>query len=81
MGEWLHDTPIESILKNAREVEIKNVMTANPITVSSDTSLTKVAQILLKNEISRLPVVDDGRLVGIIAKQDVLKAMLLIDEE
>ena len=75
MGEWLDGSSLEEILRSARDQKIENVMTPNPYTVSSDTSLTTAASLLLRHDISRLPVVDDGRLVGIIAKQDIVKAI------
>jgi len=80
MGQWMHGSSLEEILKTARDEEIKNVMTPNPYTVSSETSLTTAAHLMLKHDIGRLPVVDNGRLVGIIAKQDIVKAIILNDQ-
>lgn len=47
-------------------------MTANPITVSPETSIKKVAEILSTYKFGALPVVDDGTLVGIISEVDLL---------
>ena len=58
------------------EIKIKGVMTENPITVTSATTLEESAQILLERQIGGLPVVDDGHLVGIITASDVLRAFL-----
>jgi acetoin utilization protein AcuB len=52
------------------------VMTEKVRTVNSSTTLEEAAQILLKYQISGLPVVDEGRLVGIITTSDVMKAFL-----
>lgn len=56
--------------------KVNGVMSEKPLTVSSKTTLEESAQIMLENQIGGLPVVDDGRLVGIITASDVLRAFL-----
>ena len=54
---------------------IKNTMTKDVVTVAPDMSITEAKNVMLKNKISKLPVVDkSGSLVGIITKNDLLKA-------
>lgn len=50
---------------------IKDVMTKNPISVSSDTDLDEATKLMSQHQIRRLPVVDNGTLVGILAIGDV----------
>lgn len=50
-----------------------DIMTMDPITVPSDTAIDEVGEILVKNKIGGLPVVDGGELVGIITQLDVLR--------
>ena len=51
---------------------VRNWMTADPITVKLETSLPEVHQIMVSEEIRRLPVVDEkGRLIGIVTLGDV----------
>ncbi len=51
---------------------VAEIMTANPTTVSPETSLEEAIQILAKKEISGLPVVNkQGELVGIISETDL----------
>jgi acetoin utilization protein AcuB len=52
----------------------KDVMTRNPITVESETLVLDAQRIMKENNIRRLPVVDKGKLVGIITKHDLLEA-------
>jgi CBS domain-containing protein len=55
---------------------VGHAMTSDPITVSSDTDIEKVAALMVENNYHTLPVVDDGKLVGIVGKEDVLKTLL-----
>ncbi|MDJ0593923.1 MAG: CBS domain-containing protein [Pleurocapsa sp. MO_226.B13] len=51
---------------------VADIMTADPITVSPETSLQEAIQILANNKISGLPVVDKkGKLVGVISETDL----------
>jgi len=50
-----------------------DIMTLDPITVRSDTSMDEVADILVKHKIGGLPVLDGSTLAGIITQQDVLR--------
>jgi acetoin utilization protein AcuB len=49
-------------------------MTKNPITVESETLVLDAQKIMQENNIRRLPVVDKGKLVGIVTKHDLLQA-------
>jgi acetoin utilization protein AcuB len=55
-------------------MKIKDVMTKNPITVDSETLVLDAQRIMKENNIRRLPVVDKGKLVGIVTKHDLLEA-------
>jgi acetoin utilization protein AcuB len=50
------------------------MMTKNPITVGSETLVLDAQKIMKENNIRRLPVVDKGKLVGMITKHDLLEA-------
>lgn len=52
---------------------VREIMTPNPVTISPQATIAEAAQIMLKNMISGLPVVDDGRLVGIITESDIFR--------
>ncbi|SKC83253.1 CBS domain-containing protein [Maledivibacter halophilus] len=65
----------EEELKKALTLKVKNVMTDNIITVSENTSVGRIAHLMIKNEINRLPVIKDGKLVGIIGREDIIKAI------
>lgn len=49
-----------------------DIMRTDPITVAPETDVEEAANLLLDNQISSLPIVDDGRLVGIVTTKDLL---------
>ncbi|TPV35730.1 CBS domain-containing protein [Paucihalobacter ruber] len=55
---------------------IEQVMAKNLVSVSSDTPIREVAQLLAKKEFHALPVVDEGKLVGIITTTDLINYMI-----
>ncbi len=52
---------------------VKDRMTTNPVTVTETTPIVEAGEIFRKNNFARLPVVRDGKLVGIITREDLLK--------
>ena len=57
-------------------LRVTELMTTEPITVSPDTPLEEAARIMADNKIGGLPVMEDGRLVGIITETDIFKVFL-----
>ena len=51
-------------------------MTADPITVEPSTSIAEAARIIHDTGHNRLPVVEHGRLVGVVTRVDVLGALV-----
>lgn len=50
---------------------IRNRMTKNPHTISSDTSISDAVALFREKGFKRFPVVDNGRIVGILTKEDI----------
>ena len=79
--------PLTLLNRLDKEVEkiaattVKNAMTPDPITVDSDTDIEKVAFLMVEKNFHTLPVVDSGRLVGIVGKEDVLRILLSESEK
>jgi CBS domain-containing protein/anti-sigma regulatory factor (Ser/Thr protein kinase) len=68
-------TEIGRIQELIYELPIKRVMTKNLITVTPDTKISELKEVLRVNRISGTPVVEDGKLVGIISLEDLIKAL------
>ncbi|SDY40823.1 CBS domain-containing protein [Halobellus clavatus] len=64
------------LLQNA-DKPIREVMTEDVVSVAPDTALDEIIDLLADDDrdINRLPVVEDGAVVGIVARQDVLRAI------
>ncbi len=57
-------------------VHVEQVMTPGPATASPDMPIAEAARLMLEHRYGGLPVVADGRLVGIITQGDLLKALI-----
>ena len=65
---------IQRLRENGRRVA--DVMTANPVTIGPQASLSEAARVMGKRNLKRLPVIDAGRrLVGILSRFDILKTL------
>jgi len=58
-----------------------DALTAPPITIAPYVSVTSAAAEMLERGINRLPVVEDGRLVGIVTRADLVRAFARSDEQ
>ncbi len=58
------------------KVTVKNVMTKKVITVDRDTPIEEAARIMADKKIGGLPVVSEGKVVGIITETDLFKVFL-----
>jgi CBS domain-containing protein len=65
----------EGRLRKAFASKAEDMMSADPDTVSPDTSVQEAARLIHESGHNRLPVVEDGRLVGVVTRLDVLGAL------
>ncbi|NLY74464.1 MAG: CBS domain-containing protein [Firmicutes bacterium] len=52
---------------------VRDRMTVNPVTIAENAPISEAGELMRKNKIARLPVVKDGKLIGIITEADLLK--------
>jgi CBS-domain-containing membrane protein len=71
---------IEKQVRKIAALTVAEAMTANPVNIQSDTELETIATLMVDRRFHTLPVVDKGRLVGIVGKQDVLRTLLYSPE-
>ncbi|MDL1969202.1 MAG: CBS domain-containing protein [Deltaproteobacteria bacterium] len=74
--------PLTSIKQLEREAQkiaattVAHAMTPKPVTVRPETGVENVAALMVGKNFHTLPVVDEGKLVGIVGKKDVLKTLM-----
>lgn len=66
--------------KKADAVQAKDIMTKDVISGTSDMDVHEAAQIMADNQIRRLPVVDNGKLVGMVAIGDLAVESIFVNE-
>jgi CBS domain-containing protein len=70
----------ESELKKAVAASVRDVMTKDPITIQADALVEDAATLLVERDVSRLPVLEGERLVGIVSKSDVVRSLIVNQE-
>jgi CBS domain-containing protein len=69
------DDKVEEEIKKMTGATAGDICSRNPVTVGEDTPLDEVATIMAEKKVHTLPVVSDGRLVGVIGKSDIIKTL------
>jgi CBS domain-containing protein len=68
--------PFEDRVKKAIASTVADMMTEDPTTVAPDTDVHEAARLIAEHRHNRLPVVEHGRLVGVVTRLDVLEALV-----
>lgn len=67
---------LDNEFKKIAAIKVSGAMTANPVTVSPDTTIEEIATLMVNHGFHTVPVVQNNRLVGVIGKEDVLKTII-----
>jgi CBS domain-containing protein len=67
---------IEKQVQKIAAITVAQAMTPNPVTVQPETDIETVAALMVDKNFHTIPVVDKGKLVGIVGKEDVLKTLI-----
>src|SRR5262245_8428335 len=62
-------------LEGAKDRKVEDAMTRAPLTVGPDDTLERAAATMFRNKVSGLPVVEEGRVVGILTESDLFRAL------
>jgi CBS domain-containing protein len=63
-------------LKKISQLTVKNLMSKKVISISPEASIVEAAEMMEKYDVQRLPVVKNGKLVGIISRADLVKTLI-----
>ena len=72
---------IEKEVQKMTGTTVAQIMTPNPVTIHPDMGIDEVATLMVDRKFHTLPVVDEGKLVGIVGKEDLLKALISASDE
>ena len=65
----------KTALTNIGDTPVKKIMSHPPIIIDEEADIEDAAALMLSHKIARLPVVEQGRLTGIIAKADIIRGV------
>jgi CBS domain-containing protein len=65
----------KDLLRKAEETQLGLLMTADPITIEADATISDAARLMIRNNIRRLPVVEDDALIGLVSVADLIAAI------
>jgi|FaiFalFF_MnMetaG_3_1042247.scaffolds.fasta_scaffold12518_2 CBS domain-containing protein len=68
-------------LRRYRGRVVREVMTREVVTATEDTPVQQLAALMLRKQVNRIPIVRGERVVGIVTRNDVLRAFFRRDEE
>ncbi|MDD3977934.1 MAG: CBS domain-containing protein [Methanomicrobium sp.] len=74
-GELVGIITRKDLLRKADETQLSLLMTSSPVTIGPEASIVEAARIMDKNKFRRLPVVEKGKLLGIISIADLVGAI------
>jgi len=77
---WLLESNLD-LDDKIRAETVDDAMTAPPVTISSKRPVHEAARLMVAENVNRLPVVDKGKLVGIITRADIVRAFTRSDTE
>jgi CBS domain-containing protein len=69
------DDVLQDTYRRGMELKARDVMTKRVYTASEETPLPELAEMMLTGRINRVPVVREGRLVGIVSRGDIVRAL------
>jgi CBS domain-containing protein len=82
MSRWLGDSAATRSMQSKLDAETAGAaMTSPAVTVAPGATIPAAARTMTEHRVNRLPVVEDGRLVGIVTRADLLRAYVRADGE
>ncbi len=64
------------LLPLSEDILVRDVMVKDPVTISPEESLEDAARLIFKHKIGGLPVLENGKLVGVLTSKDILAAFI-----
>lgn len=76
LGQWISSDNVERIYEAARQLQAKEIMQPQVITVTEDQTMNDAVVLMFEHDINRIPVIRDGVPVGIVSRHDLLRLLI-----
>ena len=73
---FLNEKELEETAEEAKEKTIGEVMTRRVVTTTPNTHVLKVGGLMIASGIHRVPVVEDGKIVGMVSRGTIYRAVM-----
>jgi len=87
LGDYIHDNvhsrdfvEMQEGYPKVMEMEVEKVMTANPFTVSPDDPVLKAASYMGLKNLRHIPVVENGKLLGVVTISDINQGLFFAEQ-
>ncbi|MFP4213527.1 MAG: CBS domain-containing protein [Desulfohalobiaceae bacterium] len=67
---------LEKEVQKMSATTVQQAMTPDPVSISQEADLEEVAETMVRKNYHTIPVVQDGKLIGVVGKEDVLKTLI-----
>jgi CBS domain-containing protein len=74
-NQWVKPKQLEQLYANARRYTAADIMTQSVVTTTPDTEVSRIAELMMRRRIKRVPIVEGGRLVGIVTSHDLIRRL------
>jgi CBS domain-containing protein len=70
---------VEKVYENSKGLKLAKVMSSMPVSISPETPLSEVIQLMLSKNKKKLPVTEGRTLAGIVTRKDLIKAFQMLN--
>jgi len=78
-GELIGIVTLKDVMNADEEDAVENVMSKRVVTISPDENAFEALKIMSENGIGRIPVVKNGKLVGIVSRSDIIRVLEILE--
>lgn len=78
---WLLEPADPWLEERLLATSVEDAMTAPALTIEPDRTVTEAATVMTEEGVNRLPVVEDGQLLGLVTRADLVRAFVRTDDE
>jgi CBS domain-containing protein len=75
IGQVYIDSILEDIKKEFREIKVNEIMSSPVIFINKNESISKAIELMYKNSISHLPIVENNKLIAIVSARDIIEIL------